>query len=135
MTTNLGRDTYCADELQPGRLAEGVMLVALNQYHRLKTPRGMLRGPGPEAQNYGLPLDELVGQADTEAKRAAMPGQIRAELLKDPRVESVDVKMTVTTAGGLVEYAFAISGQTGEGPYELVVKASAVTVQLLGIAA
>lgn len=135
MTTNFGKDTFCLDALQPGRMARGPMLVAQNQYHRLITPRGMLRG-GPDEENYGINLAELVGQADTQAKRNALPGQIRAELMKEERVTDVQVSMSTETApNGLVSYFFTVNGQTAEGPFQFVVKASDVTVELLGIQA
>lgn len=133
-TSIFGKDTWCLDALQPGRMVSGVALVAQNQYHRLITPRGMLRG-GPEEENYGLDLAALVGQADTPALRNSMPGQIRAELLKDERVSDVRVGMTSTQEGGLTTYTFTVVGQTAEGPFELVLKASNVTVELLGLKA
>ena len=130
--TDFGRDLSCSDSLASARFSTGARLVAESDYRRLTTPRGMLRG-GEEDQNYGLPLTELVGTASTAASVAALPGLIRAELLKDDRHESVDVVVTATTSGPRAEYVVDITGNTAAGPFTLTIAASAVTTALIGL--
>lgn len=133
MATSFGRDISCTTELRTGRFASGVRLVAEAVYRRLTTPRGMLRG-GEEEANYGLDVTELLGSVRSAADEAALPGRIRAEVLKDERIETVDVQMTkATAANGTISYVIAIEATTGAGPFSLQVAASDVTVELLGI--
>jgi hypothetical protein len=132
MAIDFGRDISCTTSLRTGRMATGVRLVAEACYRRLTTPRGSLRG-GEEEQNYGLDLTELVGSITTKADIEALPGRIRAELLKDERLESVDVFVTDTTEGVGKSYAIRVEGITGAGPFTLAVGVDEVTAELLGI--
>ncbi len=132
MTVDLGRDITCTKSLGSGRFASGVRLVAEACYRRLTTPRGLLRG-GEEEANYGLDLTSLCGSTNPKAIAASLPGRIDSELRKDERVESVEVDVLQTTAGGLVSFAITISVVTGAGPFTLQLLASSVTVELLGI--
>lgn len=131
--TYYGRDTSCTDQLRPGRFVTGARLVAEAAYRRLTTPRGMLRGGDDEA-NYGLDLCGLVGSSSAKADAAALPGRITAELLKDERIESVEVEVLATVEGPATTLQITISALTSEGPtFELVLLASAVTVELLKV--
>lgn len=133
MAVDYGRDVSCTDSMKTGRFATGVRLVAEAAYRRLITPRGMLRG-GEEEANYGLDLTELCGTTNPTATAASLGGRIRAELLKDERIESVDVDvLTTTTAASEVSFTITIAAVTGAGPFTLQVLASTVTVELLGI--
>ncbi len=132
MTTDFGREMSCTDTLKTGRFVTGPRLVAEADFRRLTTPRGMLRG-GEEEQNYGLDLTAMVGGSGSEATAAALPGQITSELMKDERHESVDVTVVRTVDGAAVTFDVTIEGQTSEGPFTLKLRASDVTVELLGI--
>jgi hypothetical protein len=127
-----GFDTWCRDELRPGRLATGLELVAQNQYHRLITVRGTLRG-GEDEQNYGLGLQDLIGATSFDPD--TLPGRIRAELLKDERVDDVAVSVVESTEGPATVYVIDITGTTGEGPFALQVSASEISIELLGLEA
>lgn len=128
----LGVDTYCVDSLRTGRLASELELVAQNAYHRLITPRGMLRG-GDEEEDYGLDLASKIGSATPDADAAALPGQIRSELLKDRRIVDVTATVQVERAGPKTSYTIKVHGQTGAGPFDLVLAVSGVTTTLLKI--
>lgn len=131
---DFGRDISCTDSMKSGRFSTGPRLVAEACYRRLITPRGMLRG-GEEEANYGLDLTALVGSTNPKALEASLPARIRAELLKDERVETVDVEVLVLTAAdSTVSFNLTISVVTGAGPFTLQLLASAVTVELLRIA-
>jgi hypothetical protein len=134
MATDFGRDTSCTTSLKTGRFSSGVRLVAEAAFRRLTTPRGMLRG-GEDEANYGLDLTEIVGTTSPKVTAASLPGRIKAELEKDQRIQSVDVKVAIATAGSLASFEIAIAAQTAEGPFSLVLLASSVTVELLGIKA
>ncbi len=131
--TDFGRDISCTTSLRTGRYSTGMRLVAEACYRRLTTPRGMLRG-GEEEANYGIDLQDLVGSSvepATDADRLA--GQIKAEVQKDERVDDCTVTVTATSAGPSVSYEITIDAVTGEGPFTLVLAASAVTVEILEI--
>lgn len=134
MTTSVdfGRDTSCTTELRTGRFATGARLVAESDFRRLTTPRGMLRG-GEEEANFGLDLTELVGSVATKGDAAALPGRIQSELMKDERHESVAVTILETVEGPAVFWDIRVEAVTAAGPFTLTLKASAVTVELLGI--
>jgi len=120
MTTDFGRDTYCADSLRTGRYASGAVLVGQRCYHRLITPRGMLRG-GEEERNFGLDLAGKIGHGVTKNEEAALPGQIQNELRKDAEVLEVSTRISsVKDSAGAVSWTIAISGTTAVGPFELV---------------
>lgn len=127
-----GRDTYCHDSLQTGRMVTGVALVAQNAYHRLITPPGTLAG-GDEEDTYGFDLHGKLGSVSTPAERASLPGRIRAELLKDERIVDVTVDVAVADDAGVVSYTITVDVQTGEGPFALQLSVDDVTVTLLGI--
>lgn len=132
MTTNFGRDTSCGATLRTGRLSSGVRLVAENAYHRLTTPRGMLRG-GEDEQNYGLDLAEYIGAQADAAVAATLPGVIRNELLKDERIDTVDVQVSELRTSVAVSYEITVECLTAEGPFQLQIAASSVSTALLGI--
>lgn len=134
MMSNFGRDISCTRGLRTGRFVSGPRLVAEAIYRRLTTPRGTLRG-GPAEANYGIDLTELVGSAATKRDAAALPGRITTEILKDERIERVEVTVTQSVDGPAVSFAIVIEGETAEGPFALQLLASEVTVELLNISA
>ncbi len=131
---DFGRDMSCTDSLKTGRFATGTRLVGEACYRRLTTPRGMLRGGEAEA-DYGYDLSVLIGSTSVKSAAASLPGRIEAELLKDERVESVSVDVTVFTEGPDTAFTIEIEAVTSVGPFTLTLLASAVTVELLGITA
>jgi hypothetical protein len=130
-----GTDTSCTDSLRTGRLVSGARLVAEACYRRLSTPRGTLIG-GEDEEDYGLDLADKIGSIATKADVAALPGQIEAELLKDDRLESVEVDVTATWGtSGAVSLVVVVAGQTGAGPFKLTLGVSQVSVDILGLQA
>lgn len=132
--TDLGRDTSCTTSLRTGRFSTGARLLAEADYRRLTTPRGTLRG-GEEEKNYGLDLTEKIGSVATKSDAAALGGQIRSELMKDDRHDEVTVTVVRSVSGPAESWEVTIEGKSGAGPFSLVLLASAVTVELLGISA
>jgi hypothetical protein len=128
-----GRDTYCLDALRPGRWARGKQLLAQRLYHRLITPRGSLRGGDQEA-NFGYDLAGKIGSTDARTLASMLPVQIQNELGKDEEVDAVKVTATSSTNAGQVSWSITISVTPNTvGPFDLVLAASAVTVELLGV--
>lgn len=132
--TDFGRDLSCTTSLRTGRFVSGPRLVAEAAYRRLTTPRGMLRG-GEEEANYGLDLTELVGSATGKEDAASLEGRIRNELVKDERIETVDVTVIASTKGPATSFAITVQAATADGPFTLRIQASELTVELLGITA
>ena len=132
MLVSDGRDTYCLDELQPGRLARGVQLVAQRCYHRLITPARTLRG-GEEEADFGLDLAGYIGRTDPRDLDSALPVSVQNELLKDPAVDACDVTAVRSVVAGAITWRLVISLTTTAGDVSLIVAASDVTVELLGI--
>lgn len=127
-----GRDTYCLDELRPGRWARGVQLVGQRCYRRLITPKGTLLG-GEEEADFGLDLPGYVGSNQPAELDSMLPVMVRNELLKDPAVDAVSVTSSRTVSGGEVSWRLGIAIETTEGDVELIVAVSSVTVDLLGV--
>jgi hypothetical protein len=115
-------------------MASGLQLVAESVYRRLTTTRGTLFGGDDEA-NFGLNLEDVIGQVTTPSAAAALPGQIEAELQKDERIESVTATVVPVISGPSTSWTITIAAQTALGPFLLVLSVSEVTTQLLGITA
>ena len=132
MAAELGREMSCTTSLKTGRYVTGLRIVGEACYRRLSTPRGMLQGGEGEAE-YGIDLTELIGTTNPRADAASLPGRIENELLKDERIESVEVDIGTTVEGPATTLAITVSCTTAEGPFSLQIAASAVTVALIGI--
>jgi hypothetical protein len=122
MTTEFGLDLSSFDDVDETREATGLELVGQDAVWRLKTPRanGILAADAPD---YGLDLLEAIGSAETEADAASLPDRIRAELMKDERILSVEATVTRTVEGPATAYDIRIRCETNEGPFELVGRA------------
>ncbi len=133
MATNYGRDISCTDSVRTGRYVRGVRLVGESYYRRLTTPRGMLRG-GKEEQDFGFDLMSKIGTLASSATRAALPGQIAAELQKDERTLSIDANVIEDSPDGVGKrWVVSVFAQTTEGPFTLQVGVDAVSAEFLGI--
>lgn len=127
-----GLDTYCLDSLEPGRMATGVELVAQRCYHRLITPRGMLRG-GEEEADFGMDLAGFIGSTEDSALESMLPVRVQNELLKDPTVDAVKVIANRTEIGGRVSWDLTVRVQSAAGPFDLILAVDDLTVEMLGI--
>lgn len=129
MTLQYGQDLSATKRLNYGRIVEGGELLAEAAYRRLITVRGTLL----DDPNYGLGLVRWLQSEYTPAMLAALPSIIRLELMKDPRLDSVNVEITSTRdASSAVAMQVEITGAgvNGEG-FSLVLAVSDVTVDLL----
>jgi phage baseplate assembly protein W len=124
-----GQDLSATKRLNYGRTVSSGELLAEAAYRRLITVRGTLL----DDPNYGLGLVRWLQTEYTPAMLAALPAIIRLELMKDPRLDSVNVEITSTRdASSAVAMQVEITGAgvNGEG-FSLVLAVSDVTVDLL----
>jgi len=128
-----GTDTWCLGSLSTGRLATGSALVAQAAFRRLTTPRGTLRG-GDEEAAYGLDVAGFVGDVGYDAAVAQIPGRVRAELLKDPRLAEVLVEATIVNDRGKQTITISVVGVTADETedFALTLSVNDVTVNLIG---
>lgn len=134
-----GRDTWCYDQLHPGRYATGRTLVAQALYRRLITSPGELEfcvdadESGDAHRAYGIGISDYLGENADDAE-VLLPGVIQSNFLQDERVADVEVELT---RSGAVEVAFSIAIRVRlvdeQDPFTLSVAVSAVSVELLGV--
>lgn len=130
MTTtapDFGTDLSATDDVTDD-MAEvsGITVVAQAIYRRLSTPRQSLwRDP-----NYGLDLRLFLSVAQTPAQIASIPGQVKSEILKDERIESVVVAVQSIS---LFELVIDVSVTTAAGPFSLTLSATQAAVVLTNV--
>lgn len=119
-----GSDLWCEndiDETASELPSTNPLLVAQANYRRLSTERGTLI----DDPDYGFDLLGLVHHGVTQDFLASIPGQVRNELLKDDRNETVEVQVSNVTARA---FDIEIRGTTATGPFELVMALNSDTV-------
>lgn len=130
-----GLDTWCDSSLQPGRLVTGIQLVGQALFRRLITPRGTLQGGDAESA-YGLEVASYVGEVGVATAVNALPGLVRAELMKDDRVSDVVVEaIAVTDESGLARITLEIEAvlEDSDEAFELTVAIGDLTAELVGL--
>jgi hypothetical protein len=133
--TDFGRDIGCTTGLRTGTLVRGARLIGEAAYRRLTTRRGTLRGGRDEAE-YGLFLPGVVGSTSPRLAAVSLPGRISTELLKDARIAEVDVDVQLGyLPAGAALFTVTIRARTAVGPFELVLRVSDVTTELVGLEA
>lgn len=135
MSVGFGTDTYCYDVLRTGRLVSGVELLAQAIFRRLTTARGTL-DDGEEGTIYGLDLLDFVGTVGTQNAVDAIPDAVIAEVLKDNRVDRVEVSAAVErSTDGLVTVNVDVDVFPADETqaFTLTLAVSDVTVALLGV--
>lgn len=102
-----GTDISCdsdVDEL--ARDVDGFTTLALAQaaVRRLDCPRGAL----PDDANYGIDLRSYLNRPTTSQELLALGGQVRNELKKDDRIDTVTVRTETFNAGTEMRLKIAI---------------------------
>lgn len=123
---DFGSDLQCATDLDPMMrelAANDPRLVAESDLRRLQTPRGGLL----DDPDYGYDVRELLRAPLTRAQLAAVPGRIRAELMKDDRHRSVDVDVKRTSSD---ELYLRIHAETDAGPFDMTGPITADEIRL-----
>lgn len=123
-----GVDLDWRDDLNPtGRLVSGVELLRQAAFHRLNTPRGACL----DAPDDGLDLSEYLSNGMTPAEIAAIPGEIRSELLKDERFLEAEITFTQIEPDS---FRFKIVITPSAGPeFELVLAVADAAVKLISL--
>lgn len=124
---DFGTDLSCVDDIaSDGRVVSGFRVVAEAIARRWLCPRGRLIG----YPNYGYDLTQFVN-ADLDARDLdELQSGAAAEAEKDERVERCVVTATLQDDGTL-EVVGAVT--TAQGPFQLVVAVSSVTLTLLSV--
>ncbi len=119
-----GNDTECASDLTFSRTeVTGETMMAQAMLRRFTTPRGTLIN----SPDYGYDLRQFV-KATTPAE-SIINGNVENEALKDERVADVTVQTLFNEEAERLEVT--IVGFGSEGPFDLTIGISEVTVELL----
>lgn len=111
MSVGYGKDMWARDQILTGRYATGAELVAQAIYRRLTTARGTLID-GDDGQVYGTDISDFVGMVGPDSAIDALPDVVSAEVLKDDRIESVDVTPAIVRdSAGLATVTLEIIGR------------------------
>lgn len=102
-----GSDISCDFDVDPlVREVDGFAMLALAQaiVRRLDTPRGSL----PDDKNYGIDIRSMVNRGVTADDVRALAGQIRSEIDKDDRVDSLTVTVAPNSVGSELRVELAV---------------------------
>ncbi len=124
----LGTDIGVLSDLPPAwGLATGKLNLAYALCRRFNTPRGSLF-PWPD---YGMYLPGYVEKSIRSGDESTIRGAIIGECEKDPRVQTADVDLTFSFERRTLTVKITI--ETADGPFELVLAATSLTVELLRV--
>lgn len=127
-----GTDLALLDELNPvWGLVSGKVNVGYALCRRFRTVRGSKRLSNGYMANYGLYLPGLVEQKFRGQDVSGLEDEIKAECLKDPRVQ--DATATVTFSFATRTMTVKIMVTTADGSFDLVMLATSLTVEILSI--
>lgn len=117
---NYGYDLWCTDDLTIGMKEidgnDNITIVSQSIYRRLTTPRGQLI----DDEDYGYDIRGLLHRGMTANQMLAIPGTIKQEILKEERIDEVNVKIVsanVTTGKLTLE----VEGIAQEEPFTLTI--------------
>lgn len=121
---DFGQDIDATFDLNPFlQLIGGLANLGQALVHRLSTPRGAL----PYDANYGYDIRDLLNETMTPAKQAQAQADVQGECRKDERVLSAAVAFQFINNA----LTLFINVLTSSGPFNLVLRVTAVTVELL----
>ncbi len=123
-----GTDLNCVTGLDPYfRTVSGNMCLAQALVRRLSTRQGDL----PSDENYGYYLPSLLNAALSESELRQQEIAISNECLKDERVLSVGVTLSLDAAARSLSVTISVIGS--EGPFALTATVDQITVKLLSV--
>ena len=129
-----GSDISGAADLDPDMAeVDGFSTLALAQalVRRLDTPRGSLIDDG----DYGIDLRSYCNRPTAAAELIALAGQVRGELLKDDRVDTLTVVMRPTSTGNAFDLELSIVPVDPRlGPFDLTLAVTSATIVIEAIA-
>lgn len=125
--TDFGTDLSCVTDLSEDcRPVSGQLLVCQAIARRLSTPRGRLI----DDPNYGYDLTDSLNDDMGPADIAEIQAGATAECLKDERVLSATVTVTLPSTG---ELTIVINLDLGEGPFDLTLAVKDTAVEIIGV--
>lgn len=128
MATDFGVDVSCVEDLDPAfELVTGPRAVAQAIARRLMTPRGGLFYAG----SYGYDLRQHLNGTIEPGDEFVIAQAIEAQAEQDERVRGASV--TVSHEGLTELLRVRIVLVLDEGPFDLVLGVSAVTVEILAL--
>jgi hypothetical protein len=117
-------------DLDPtSRRVSGARAVAFAVARRYVTRPGQLFW----APHYGKRLADLLNAGLTARELGRHQAETAAEALKDERVLAATARLELDAATGKLRAR--VDGETADGPFRLVLAASAVSVELLAVEA
>jgi len=126
MATDFGTDVSTFPDLDPSfATMSGPRVLGEAIARRISTPRGALH----YAPNYGTDVRSYLNDAVTPAKLAQWQREIQAECQKDERVRSAAVSLSFQAQSQTMRITIGI--ETADGPFTLVLSATAVSVAVL----
>lgn len=130
--TDFGRDLDAGMTLSTTRTASGVALVVNACIRRFRTKRGVLYFH----REYGLDLQDLLGQATTPDGLRKAAAAIVDQCEQDPRIFRGSFKCAISVtndANGLDVLTVSCSGDTAIGPFDFVITVDNVTFAIIGV--
>lgn len=125
---DLGTDVALTDDLAAvWGIATGKVNFGMAIYRRLTTPLGGLFYDA----RYGYDVRDLLNDDLDDGKLAAGRGAIKAQCMLDERSQSVKVNLAFTAATKSLDIDISI--ETADGPFDLVLRATSVTLAILTI--
>ncbi len=104
--------------------ADSTLALAQAIVRRLDCPRGAL----PDDKNYGIDVRSYLNRGTTAAEIRQLGGQIRNEVLKDDRVESVVVTVQPNSTGSELRIELAIRPLSTAGEFTLTLAATSAAI-------
>lgn len=135
-TTNddLGVDIDCITDINPNlTLASGKKNLANAVARRLLTDRSWLRDVtgdlDEKAGEYGEPILAGLNSSYSVAELEQIEGKVKDQCEKDERIKSADVSAVFVLATSSL--TITINLEIASGPFSLILKVSALTVEIL----
>ncbi len=132
-----GSDISCDSDVAPD-VAEvdpfSTLALAQAIVRRLDCPRGQL----PDDKDYGISLRQYANKGTTAAEIQSLAGQIKNEIAKDDRVESLTVTVRPSSTGTTLRVELAVlpvAARLGGFTLTLSVTSAAILIEEIKAAA
>lgn len=128
MATDYGSDVACVTDIDPAfAMVSGPTAVAQAIARRLITPRGGLHYDG----TYGYDLRQHLNGSIEDGDTFVVASSVETQCEQDERVRSASARVTYDALTETLRVTIALV--LDDGPFELVLGVSAVTVEVLSL--